>query len=133
MDTSLPTPADIKALLSYLPMLCGEEGKEILTWKGGTPNKDGLISSWPEYAPAVEEFFSAASSPCWSDHHYDAAQCSEMLSHHGRVFSASLQEVKSMLTYCVRGERFCDGHWGTMIEQGHIGRLLARLQALCEP
>jgi hypothetical protein len=32
-----------------------------------------------------------------------------------------------MLTYCVRGERFSEGHWGAMIEQGHVRRLLERL------
>jgi len=32
-----------------------------------------------------------------------------------------------MLTYCVRGERFGDGDWGAMIEDGHVRRLLERL------
>ncbi|MFN8413162.1 MAG: DUF6508 domain-containing protein [Anaerolineales bacterium] len=32
-----------------------------------------------------------------------------------------------MLTFCVRGERFSDGHWGAMIEEGYIRRLLERL------
>ena len=31
------------------------------------------------------------------------------------------------LAYCVRGEHFCDGHWGAMIEGGQIRRLLLRL------
>ena len=26
-----------------------------------------------------------------------------------KLVVASLQEIKSMLTYCIRGERFCDG------------------------
>jgi hypothetical protein len=36
-------------------------------------------------------------------------------------------EIKTMLTFCLRGERFADGHWGEMIEAGHIRRLLERL------
>jgi hypothetical protein len=29
----------------------------------------------------------------------------------------------------VRGERFCDGHWAAMLEQGHLRRWLERLAA----
>ena len=29
-----------------------------------------------------------------------------------------------MITYFVRGERFCDGHWGYMIEGGYVRRIL---------
>ena len=35
-----------------------------------------------------------------------------------------------MLTFCVRGERFCDGHWAAMIEGGQVRRLLERLAEL---
>ena len=44
-----------------------------------------------------------------------------------RVRRASLDEIRTMLTYCVRGERFCDGRWGAMIQGGHVQRLLERL------
>jgi hypothetical protein len=44
--------------------------------------------------------------------------------------NSSLDQVKTMLTYCVRGERFCDGHWGEMIESGIIRNLLERLKEL---
>jgi hypothetical protein len=30
----------------------------------------------------------------------------------------------------VRGERFNEGHWGAMIEQGYVRRLLERLAEL---
>ena len=53
-----------------------------------------------------------------------------MLATEGVVETADLAQIKTMLTYCVRGERFCDGHRGAMIEEGHIRRLLTRLAAL---
>ncbi len=53
-----------------------------------------------------------------------------MLENEDIVKTASLAQVKTMLTYCVRGERFCEGHWAAMIEQGHIRRLLERLLEL---
>jgi hypothetical protein len=35
-----------------------------------------------------------------------------------------------MLTFCVRGERFSDGHWAAMIEKGYIRRVLERLNEI---
>ncbi len=50
-----------------------------------------------------------------------------MLKNEDMVKTASLEQIQSMLTFCVRGERFLDGHWGHVIEQGYIRRLLERL------
>jgi hypothetical protein len=44
--------------------------------------------------------------------------------------AADLSQIKTMLTYCVRGERFSEGFWGEMIERGYILRLLERLDEL---
>ena len=43
------------------------------------------------------------------------------------VRDATIEQIKTMLTYCVRGERFNDGHWAAMLEGGHVRRLLERL------
>ena len=45
----------------------------------------------------------------------------------GRRAQRHARQIKTMLTYCVRGERFGDGHWAAMIEGGHVRRLLERL------
>jgi hypothetical protein len=37
-----------------------------------------------------------------------------------------------MLTYCVRGERFCDGHWENLLRSGRVVALLRRLAELRE-
>jgi hypothetical protein len=34
------------------------------------------------------------------------------------------------LTFCVRDERFSDGHWAQMMQEGYIRRLLERLNAI---
>ena len=87
---------------------------------------------WPEYAPEVTEFFRLAASDCWSDYGYTPEVAWRMLRTAGLVESASLEQIKTMLTFCVRGERFADGHWADMIEQNQIRRLLLRLQQLLE-
>jgi hypothetical protein len=55
-----------------------------------------------------------------------------MLKNANLVKTASLSQIKTMLTFCVRGERFSDGHWGAMIEQGYIRLLLERLNVIKE-
>ncbi len=45
---------------------------------------------------------------------------------------APIKDIKTMLTYCVRGERFSDGHWAEMLRSGRIVAILKRLQVLRE-
>ena len=53
-----------------------------------------------------------------------------MLQDDAIIQRATLAEIVTMLTYCVRGERFGDGHWAAMLESGRIVALLKRLRAL---
>ena len=86
--------------------------------------------SWPEYGPIVERFFRVASKECWCDYDYRPDEAGEMLENEDMIKNVDIDELKTLLTYYVRGERFCDGHWGAMIEGGHVRRLLERLAEL---
>lgn len=133
MNSRQPTVEEIEQLVSFLPRLYADGFAPVKQWGGGTKDKDGVITmGWPEYEDLVEEFFEAASAECWDDHGYSSKNPSEMLKNDDAVKSANLSEIKAMLTFCVRGERFCDGHWGAMIEEGHIRRLLERLSEFLE-
>jgi len=100
----------------------------IKRWHGGTKGRDGFFTMpWPEYDKVVEEFFKVASAECWRDYTYCPEEAGQMLEKHDIIKTADLSKIKTMLTYCVRGERFCVGHWATMIEGGYILRLLQRL------
>ena len=66
----------------------------------------------------------------WIDYEYNPEQAYQMLKDENAVKNASLSEIKSMLTFCVRGERFSDGHWADMIEKGYIRRILERLNEI---
>jgi len=124
----MPMADEIDKLTAFLPRLAAEGFSPIREWRGGERTGDGAITMpWPDYEPLVLEFFEAASAPCWTDSNYLATEPAEMLADKERIRNASLDEVRAMLTFCVRGERFCDGHWGQMIEEGHIRRLLERL------
>ena len=53
-----------------------------------------------------------------------------MLDDEDAVRTADLDQIKIMLTFCARGERFCTGHWGDVIENGYVRRILQRLAAI---
>jgi hypothetical protein len=131
METPLPTRREIEALVAFLPRLHAPGVVPVLRWHGG-PTGDGvtIVSPFPEYHPVVAEFYWAAGAPCWCDYGYEPRRAGRMLADPEAVGRATLAEVRSMLTYCVRGERFCDGHHGAMVEGGQIRRLLERLAEL---
>ena len=128
-----PSAQDCAELLAFLPPLSAPGFKPVIRWAGGEKRADGTINMpWPEYADVVEDFFQAAGREVWTDRKYRSAGAGKMLENHDFVRTASLQQIKTMLTFCVRGERFCDGHWEEMIESGNICRLLERLSELYE-
>jgi hypothetical protein len=125
-----PTLQDIEALTAYLPRLYALGFSPVRKWNGGK-QKDGTFTlPYPDYDPLVDEFFRAVSGGGWLDYDYNPEQAWKMLQNELLVETATLSQIKIMLTFCVRGERFSDGHWGEMIEKGHIHRLLERLNVI---
>jgi len=131
--TRLPTKQEIKQLTSFIPKLCAKDFKPIIKWQGGEPDKNGLRHfHYPEYEPIVKEFFRLVSQKQWCDYNYQPKEIAEKLSQEYYIEHCSLAEIKLLITYCVRGERFCDGHWGAMIEKGFLCQILQRLKILSE-
>lgn len=129
-QTPLPTVQDIEELTAFLPRLYAEGFSPVLRWEGGEKLKDGSYSMhYPIYNRVVEGFFNAVRGP-WIDYEYNPEQAYKMLQDEESVKTASLAEIKTMLTFCLRGERFSDGHWGAMIEKGYIRRVLERLNEI---
>jgi hypothetical protein len=121
----------IDELLQYLPRFAAPGRTFVQRWSGGEPAPDGAVSMpHPVYDDDVLEFFGLAAQPWWSDHGYVAAQADRMLQDDGLVERATLAEIKTMLTHCVRGERFCDGHWERLLTSGRVTALLRRLAVL---
>ena len=130
-ESRLPTLEEIEELTTFLPRLYSEGFVPIENWSGGKKQEDGSINlPYPNYKPVVEEFFRCAGRECWLDYSYRPEQASQMLKDENLIKTATLPQIKTMLTFCLRGERFSDGHWGEMIEQGYIRRLLERLNEI---
>jgi hypothetical protein len=125
----------IDELLRFFPLLGQPDKKLEPKWHGleGRTGEEGVITMpYPSYPSEVEEFFRLAGQPWWSDRGYDPETAGKMLADDALVALASLSQIKTMLTFCVRGERFCDGHWGAVIREGRVGALLRRLQHIRE-
>ncbi len=126
-----PTLREIEKLTAFLPRLYSDGFSPVESWDGGEKQQDGSISlPYPNYNRVVEEFFHLVSSDGWLDYEYNPEQAYQMLKDENTIKSASLSQIQTMLTFCVRGERFSDGHWAQMIEEGYIRRLLERLNEI---
>jgi len=127
---SLPTLDDIDELVAFLPKLYADDFKGLKEMRI-EDYADGSISfPHADYEPLVYEFMEVASRDCWCDYDYSAASSGKPLDDPSHVANASIEEIKSMLTWCIRGERFCSGHVGAMIREGKIRMLLERLSEL---
>ncbi len=131
MRDKAPTPEQMDELLRFLPLF-EQPGRTFMErWAGGEPTGDGAVTTrYPVYPEEVVAFFLLAGQTIWSDFDYKPAEARAMLEDDALVESATLDEIKTMLTYCVRGERFCDGHWAAVLESGRVQALLRRLKAL---
>lgn len=119
----VPQPAEMDELISYLPQLY-PNGIAIKTYT--VPEG----THWPLYFDVVNDFYRAIAKDCWNDFDYLNNGAELMLDNEPYIARASLADIQTLLTYCSRGERFCDGHNGRMIEKGHVLSILRRLEVL---
>jgi hypothetical protein len=127
------TPEQIDELLQFLPRFDVAGRRYTKAWAGGEKTADGAITiPYPIYEEDVLAFFSLAGQPCWSDTHYEPRQAHTMLQDDAFIERSSLDDIRTMLTYCVRGERFGDGHWEHVLQSGRVVALLRRLAVLRE-
>ncbi len=101
-------------------------------WQGSTRRGDepAPLLPYPEYEPDVVEFFRLAAQVWWQADESSPAIAGAMLADPDALSRATLEQVRTMLTCCVRGERFCDGCWEGLLESGQIVALLQRLAVL---
>lgn len=134
-EYALHVPGVLEAdeLISYLPRLYAKDFVHTPQWFGGEKNADGVMTMpYPEYDPLVSEFFGRAARECWTDYLYMNSSAPAMAEDKGFIASAGMDDLRTLLTWAVRGERFCDGHWESLIESGTIRAILERLRDLRE-
>lgn len=123
---------DIEALLEFLPLF-ETPGRRFAKWGDVERNADGSISMpFPIYDEDVEEFFRRIGQHGWIDCDYKPDEAARMIEDADFIERASLEQIRTMLTLCVRGERFCDGHRESLLAGGQIIALLRRLKTIRE-
>ena len=131
LQKTTPTDEDIAELEAFSSLLETTDFDAVKSWHGTETSAEGHWTfPWPQYHPVADELFRAASKPCWTDFEYQAREPAQKLHQGDFIENASLADIRTLLTFCVRGERFCDGHWGAVIEAGYVLRILKRLEAL---
>ncbi|MET0084822.1 MAG: DUF6508 domain-containing protein [Sedimenticola sp.] len=86
---------------------------------------------YPAYRPEVSEFFTTLQNEPWVDYEYDPNAVGERLTK-AAIQDADIDELRSILTFMARSERFCDGAWAGHFEDGLLIEALERLKALRE-
>jgi hypothetical protein len=125
------TKDKIDELLRFLPVFDVPDRSFVDRWDGGTRTESGAVTiPYPVYPEDVTQFYRLAGQPCWSDYDYDPRKAAQMLKDDAVIHRATLAEIRTMLTFCVRGERFGDGLWAAMLESGKIVAILKRLRVL---
>ncbi|MEH6456977.1 MAG: DUF6508 domain-containing protein [Cocleimonas sp.] len=132
METINPTIEDFKEIIAFYPKLNRRDFDPIIEWKGGNKIDDNVnFMRWPIYDPVVTNFLDVASKECWHNYNYKHYEMKKMIESEIVVQCADLAQIKQMLSYCASGDKFIsEGHMGTMIKEGHISRLLQRLDKL---
>ncbi len=131
MDATVPDREDIDKLLAYLPLFYRPGRQFVKKWGGGEKSSDDSTTfPYPEYEEDILAFFKLAAEPCWSDYNYDSNIASDTIENKQTVRTAEMSDFKTMLTYCVRSERFWDGAWEAMLLSSKMTALLRRLQEL---
>jgi len=79
------------------------------------------------YPVEIRDFFHHIVDSVWCERTYDPSQTSALRE---SISTASLQEVRCLLTAYSRIERMSDGAWKTILEQDHLAPVLERAEAL---
>lgn len=129
MANNEPSPEQIDQLTSFLPAF-EMHGREFGHWDISDPNSEVMHFPYAIYDEDVDQFFKLASQPCFADLHYTEKSPGEWIKSAGFYKNATLDQLCSLLTWWVRGERFSEGLWFTALKDGHIQNLLRRMQEI---
>jgi len=99
-----------------------------------------LLAAWQSLAEARrlqrdhaienDAFFDLLARPPWCDAGYDPADAAAFLDDARRLEDATLAQLRSVLTWCLRGERFDQGHHAALLAGGHLQRVMDRLSRI---
>lgn len=128
MSEFQPSVQDIETLVASVPRLYGRDARPAGKVISRKQAADGTqLMPWYEYNETVHEFMDTIRETGWLDYGYDPVDAQKLLMDEEVIARATIPQIRQMLTAVVRGERFCDGWWMSIIDEGNVRRVLERL------
>jgi hypothetical protein len=119
-------------LVAFIPEIEALDPEQVTIWPDQEPVYDEHgrrhITINYHYHPTVDRLFDAMIK--MADQPYDKDLCEGLVGAEGDLMGASLDEIRQVMTWMVRGERFCWGHFGDVVSDGTALRVLRRLEKL---
>jgi hypothetical protein len=133
-EEQIPDRAKVDELLAFLPGFSAPGRDFFGRGDGGVPT-EGDASIWPHpvYDDDVVAFFMRIGVEPWVDPHYRSRRPERLIANPGLLADAGYADVRAVLNYCARGERFCDGYWFDVLQRGVVQAALVRLDILTKP
>ncbi len=126
MKNPPPTALQIDRLIACLPLIYG--ANPVAINEVTVPAGEGeFAQSFPDYDDSIRHFFKLASGEAWQDPDYTTKDVPAMLADPQFVMRASIDEIRTMLTHCVRSERFSPGYRARLVKNGQLRQILERL------
>lgn len=132
MDLIEPNKQDVLQLIGFLPTFKQVGYEPLLGWDHNDSDDKTTYFPTPIYAPEVTSFFEILLEPKWCDFNYDPSVAGTRSHDPEYIKIANLHQLKSLLTFCTRAERFCDGAWASAILDGRIVAILERMLQLSD-
>lgn len=121
--------AALRAVLALRDGLARTEAV-VRGWKGTEGGRPPL--AYVEYTDIVHRFVESVQANGVIDRAYQPNVVGAQLRDPAFLERASLAEIRAVLTWVVRGERFAEGHIGECVRDGTVERALARLGVLLD-
>ena len=120
------TTEQMDRLIACLPLIYGANPVAIneVTVPAGTGE---IAQSFPDYDDSIRHFFKMASGEAWRDPDYMEKDVPAMLADPHFIMRASIDDIRTMLTHCVRSERFSPGYRAGVVKSGQLRQILERL------
>ena len=129
MKIKEPTSAELDKLVAFLPAF-EKEGRTFGHWNVSKPEDEEKHLPYAVYDKDVRDFFEIASQPCFMTRGGSNETISKWLEDPNFYETATLNQLLSVLSGWMRGERFTEGLWFEALKDGHIQRILRRMKEL---
>ena len=125
---------EVESVLAHLPSIKEPGRSFVVRWVDDERDDGSFVMPYPDYTDDVRQLFDALGDllSSWGGVDADYMRVSTLARSPDAIAVATPIELRAMLTYLVRGERFCDGFQEGLLEAGYVALMLDRLKELYE-